>query len=155
MKILLIVLVSLFSTLFIAPESQKPPSYLAIGQVHTQLWKTDIGRTSFRSNVCINKNVLVIGSNGDYFRDGSLIDLKSGVYFINPKTGKILHSAAQGKWGDFDVNGTLIYGDRVFFGNDNEEFICANLYGNIIWKNLASGDIEAEPVMIDIDGKKV
>lgn len=154
MKILLIVLVSLFSTLFIAPESQKPPSYLAIGQVHSQLWKTDIGRTSFRSNVCINKNVLVIGSNGDYFRDGSLIDLKSGVYFINPKTGKILHSAAQGKWGDFDVNGTLIYGDRVFFGNDNEEFICANLYGNIIWKNLASGDIEAEPVMIDIDGKK-
>jgi len=155
MKTLLLTFLSLFSFVFIAPKSQKPPPYPAIDQIHRKVWKADLGRTSFRTNLCTNTNLLVIGSNGDYFRDGGIIDVKSGVYYINPMSGKILHLVSKGKWGDFDVNGTLVYGDRVFFGNDNEEFICADLNGIVKWKNLASGDIEAEPVMIDINGKKI
>jgi hypothetical protein len=51
-----------------------------------------------------------------------------------------------------DVNGILLYNDRLYFGNDNEEFLCTSLDGKIIWRNPASGDIEHEPILINNRG---
>jgi hypothetical protein len=51
-----------------------------------------------------------------------------------------------------DVNGILLHNNRLYFGNDNEEFLCTSLDGKIIWRNPASGDIEHEPVLINNRG---
>jgi len=152
MKLLLLAFLSLVSFFFLS--GSKAPPYQPIDEALTLHWEISIGRASFRSNISTYKDLLIIGSNGNEFRDGSFMDLNSGVYFINSRTGKIEKSISKERWGDFDVNGTIIYNGYVYFGNDNEEFVCVDMKGNIIWKNLASGDIEAEPVLIDIKGKK-
>jgi hypothetical protein len=154
MKLLLLAFLSLISSFFIFLSGSKAPPYQPIDEALTLQWESSIGRASFRSNISTTKDLLIIGSNGNEFRDGSFMDLNSGVYFISSRTGKIEKSVSEERWGDFDVNGTIIYNGYVYFGNDNEEFICVDMNGNIIWKNLASGDIEAEPVLIDIKGKK-
>lgn len=154
MNILLLALLGLVSSFFIFLSNPKVPPYQPIDEALPLRWQSNIGRVSFRSNISTRKDLLIIGSNGNEFRDGSFMDLNSGVYFINSVTGKIKTSVSKERWGDFDVNGTIIFNGNVYFGNDNEEFICVDMNGNMIWKNLASGDIEAEPVLIDIKGKK-
>jgi hypothetical protein len=47
-------------------ENERLPE---IGKTFPLLWKADIGRVSFRSNVIFNGNDLIIGSNGNYFMD--------------------------------------------------------------------------------------
>jgi hypothetical protein len=154
MKIIFLALISLVSTLFVFRDNSKALPYTPIGKEHSLLWQSTIGRASFRTNLCAEKSFMVIGSNGEGFRDGTFMDKGSGVYFIAPQNGNILRALDQDKWGDFDVNGTVVYNNKVYYGNDNEEFICRDLKGNIIWKNLASGDVEAEPVLLDISGRK-
>jgi len=80
--------------------------------------------------------------------------IKSQEYTLNSKNGNVIHREAKGKWGDFDVNGVLIIKRKIYFGNDNEEFICYDLDGDILWKYTVSSDIESEPVIFDIKGNK-
>lgn len=118
-------------------------------------WKANIGIASFRSNVLLDSSHVFIGSNGMNFWDYQLSDKKSGVYILNRKTGTVEQHAGGETIGDMDVNGLLLYKGLLYFGNDNEEFLCCDQKGKILWRNPASGDIEHEPVLLNIKGKDV
>lgn len=123
-------------------------AYPSIENRSRLIWKTKIGAASFRSNVLFVGNRLFIGSNGDNFKDYSVSEPNSGVYAIDRTTGKKIKHFAGELFGDMDVNGLLLYNKRLYFGNDNEEFLCTDLNGKIIWRNPTSGDIEHEPVLL-------
>jgi DNA-binding beta-propeller fold protein YncE len=131
---------------FFGPD--KPDKYPPIEDYFGLHWSANMGSASFRTNVVLTNNNLIIGSNGSDFMDFYISDKKSGVYTINRKTGAILNHFANEPLGDMDVNGLLLYNSRLYFGNDNEEFLCTSLDGKIIWRNPASGDMEHEPVLI-------
>jgi outer membrane protein assembly factor BamB len=117
-------------------------------------WKTKIGIASFKTNVIFNNGTLIIGSNGSNFMDFNGYDKQSGVYIINRKTGGIIKKIGGEELGDMDVNGTLFHNNKLYFGNDNEEFLCTNLDGKVLWRNPASGDIEHEPALISNKNKQ-
>ena len=127
-------------------ENERLPE---IGKTFPLLWKADIGRVSFRSNVIFNGKDVIIGSNGSYYMDYNLYDKRSGVYILNSQNGKIKKSFSGDCLGDMDVNGLLLYDQKLYFGNDNEEFFCTTTDGKTIWKKPTSGDIEHEPVLIE------
>ena len=118
-------------------------------------WSVDIGKTSFRTNISLTPSYLVIGSNGDNYRDAYITDDRNGVHIINRKTGKRVRNFAKESIGDLDVNGTLIYQNRIYFGNDNDEFICADFNGDIKYSLPVSGDVESEAVLTKVNGKDV
>lgn len=118
-------------------------------------WNVDVGKTTFRTNVSITQSYVVIGSNGDNYRDANITDNRSGVHIINRKTGKRIRDFANESFGDLDVNGTLIYQNRIYFGNDNDEFICADFNGNIKYSLPVSGDVESKAVLVKRNGKDV
>ena len=117
-------------------------------QVFDKMWDVDIGNMSYRSNFEMVDNHLYVGSNGNYFNDWHTWDEKSGVYKINLNNGQIKTKFADGEMGDMDVNGLLYYNRNLFFGNDNDEFLCTDLDGNLIWRIPVSGDVEHEPTLI-------
>ncbi|MEY4892639.1 MAG: hypothetical protein RIQ34_1251 [Bacteroidota bacterium] len=119
------------------------------------IWKTKTGDASFRSNVVFRGDRLWIGSNGDSFMDRGLIEPGSGVYELDRRTGKQRRHFANELFGDMDVNGLLIRSDRLYFGNDNEEFLCTDLQGKILWRNPTSGDIEHEPSLLQTKNGEV
>lgn len=112
------------------------------------IWKIKTGAASFRSNAITRPGQLIIGSNGSAFMDYNLIDKLSGVYLINSRNGSLQKRVGHELLGDMDVNGIVLYKGRLFFGNDNEEFLCTDLNGKQIWRNPTSGDIEHEPVLL-------
>jgi len=138
--------VCLSSILFLYNEKQKefPP----IEEELPLIWKAPIGGASFRTNILFQKDQLIIGSNGSNFRDYGIMDLNSGVYILDRKTGKIKKRIAGQLLGDMDVNGVIEHNGKLYFGNDNEEFLCTSFDGKILWRNPTSGDIEHEPVLI-------
>ncbi len=132
-----------------------PKSPFDIDKVLEKKWDVDIGNMSYRSNYELVGDYLFVGSNGSYFRDWRHTDEKSGVYKINVKNGKVLAKFCDGNLGDMDVNGLLYYKGSLFFGNDNDEFISADLNGEINWRIPVSGDIEHKPNLIKNNGKDV
>jgi outer membrane protein assembly factor BamB len=108
-----------------------------------------MGSASFKTNLLVANNELIIGSNGTDFMDYLITDKSSGIYRIDRKTGSVIRHFANESYGDMDVNGILLYNDRLYFGNDNEEFLCTSLDGKILWRNPSSGDIEHEPILIN------
>lgn len=119
----------------------------------SEIWETEIGKTTFRTNISLSPSYLIIGSNGDNYRDAYITDNRNGVHMINRKTGKRVRNFSHGSFGDLDVNGTLIYNNLIYFGNDNDEFICADFKGDIKFSLPVSGDVESEAVLIKINGK--
>jgi hypothetical protein len=71
----------LLTNFFITSQINNPKPYLPISEAHTLHWKIDVGRSYFRSNIVNCGGLLILGSNGDYFRNWGVIDKKSGVYF--------------------------------------------------------------------------
>lgn len=118
-------------------------------------WKANTGAASFRTNLAMSQNLLIIGSNGENFRDAFMYDKGSGVVVIDRTNGKIVRRIASEQIGDMDVNGVLLFGGKLYFGNDNEEFFCTTLDGKVVWQQQISGDVEHEPVLINIKGKYV
>ena len=118
-------------------------------------WNVDIGKTTFRTNVSFTPLYAIIGSNGDNYRDANITDYRNGVHIIDRKTGKKVRDFANESFGDLDVNGTLIYKNLLYFGNDNDEFICSDFKGNIRYSLPVSGDIESEAVLLQRDGQDV
>lgn len=135
--------------------SEEPTPFPSIDSKFQLVWKSRIGNASFRTNVLFQKDRLWIGSNGESFMDRGLIEPSSGVYALDRRTGKKLAHFAHESFGDMDVNGLLIYRDRLYFGNDNEEFLCTDLNGRILWRNPTSGDIEHEPILVQIRDQAV
>lgn len=133
---------------------KNPDEFAPIESEFPVIWKADIGAASFRSNAVFNGDDIIIGSNGSRFMDYNIMDSKSGVYVLNAKTGRIKSKICTELLGDMDVNGVLLYNGKLYFGNDNEEFLCTTYDGKIIWRNPTSGDIEHEPVFIQNKGVK-
>jgi len=125
-----------------------------VGKVLPLRWKAQTGLTTFRSNVVFTPDRLYIGSNGKDLMDMNLHDPSSGVYALSRRTGRQLAHFGGDVLGDMDVTGLVIQNDRVYFGNDNEEFICTDLSGRMIWRRPVSGDVEHEPTLLNIDGRK-
>ncbi len=113
-------------------------------------WKAKIGGTSFKTNFLVHDGLLIVGSNGNHFRDWNL-DKDNGIYILHPKSGKILQHFADEGLGDMDVNGVIAFGNHIYFGNDNDEFLCYDTCGKQIWRVPVSGDVESPPVLLDID----
>jgi outer membrane protein assembly factor BamB len=136
-----------------SPTGENVPEFENIQSKFPLHWKANIGNMSYRSNITLTQNDIIIGSNGKRFMDYHINDNTSGVYRINRKNGKEVSHFANENLGDMDVNGILLYNGKLYFGNDNEEFLCTTSDGKIIWRNAASGDIEHEPVLVKIKGK--
>jgi outer membrane protein assembly factor BamB len=143
---------SLLCLLCYASYAQQP--FSPIEKSFPLKWKAKIGIASFKTNVVFNNGTLIIGSNGSNFMDYNAYDKQSGVYVINRKTGGIIRKIGGEELGDMDVNGTLLHNNKLYFGNDNEEFLCTNLDGKVLWRNPASGDIEHEPVLVSNKNKQ-
>jgi outer membrane protein assembly factor BamB len=113
-----------------------------------QNWTSPIGNVSFRTNIAYLNGDIVIGSNGGNYMD-YFLDKGNGINVLDPITGKIKWSFANERFGDMDVNGVLVYDNRIYFGNDNDEIICADSKGKIIFRQDASGDIEHRPILLN------
>ena len=86
--------------------------------------------------------------------DYNLYDKGSGIYVLNRTNGKIETRFGAECIGDMDVTGILEYNQKLYYGNDNDEFFCSTLEGKTIWRNPTSGDIEHEPVQLRL-GKRI
>lgn len=147
---LILLATSFFTVSIFGPN--KPPKYAPIEEHFDLNWSAKMGSASFKTNLVITNGDLIIGSNGSDFMDYYITDKNSGVYRIDRKTGAVIKHFANESYGDMDVNGILLHNNRLYFGNDNEEFLCTSLDGKIIWRNPASGDIEHEPVLVNNRG---
>jgi len=113
-------------------------------------WKAKIGGTTFKTNFLLKDGLLLVGSNGSHYRDWRL-DKDNGVCIVNAANGKIEQRFASEGYGDMDVNGVAFVNGKIFFGNDNEEFLCYNAVGEQLWRVPVSGDVESEPVTLDVN----
>jgi hypothetical protein len=144
-----LILLGLFPILIPSNAEPETNSFTPVEEVFPIHWKADMGNVSFRNNILLTPNEIIIGSNGKYFMDYNFVDEKAGVYKINRKTGKQNSHFGNDAIGDMDVNGILQWGNRLYISNDNEELVCTTPEGKIIWSKPASGDIEHEPVLIE------
>jgi outer membrane protein assembly factor BamB len=112
-----------------------------------QHWSVEIGKTSYRTRSAFFSGNICIGSNGFEFMDYAL-DSQNGVFVIDAANGSIRKKIASESFGDMDVNGVVSDNGKIFFGNDNEEFICANSSGKILWRIPTAGDVEHKPTII-------
>ena len=126
-----------------------------IDAIMNKKWETEIGGLSYRSNFELVDNFLYVGSNGNYFRDWHTWDEKNGVYKLSVFNGKVIKKFADGDIGDLDVNGLLYHNYKLYFGNDNDEFLCTDLNGEIIWRIPVSGDVEHQPTLIKKKGNNL
>lgn len=142
------VAISILSSMFLIGNVQNTKvNPIPIENTFPINWVANIGNTTYRSDVAHLNGKLIIGSNGENYRDYYL-DEGNGVYVINPLNGKIETQFLNEEYGDMDVNGVLEYNKRLFIGNDNDEFICADITGKIIYRLPVSGDIEHSPILI-------
>lgn len=111
-------------------------------------WKAHTGIASFRTNVTLTDELLIMGSNGSYFMDWNLFDSLSGIHALQRANGKPAAHFANDAIGDMDVNGTLLLDGRLYFGNDNDEFFCTTPKGRTLWNISTSGDVEHQPVTL-------
>lgn len=117
-------------------------------------WKTNIGISTYRTNMVFHKGSIYIGSNGEdrNFKK----DERDGVYEINAATGKVLHHFKAPFLGDNDVNGIAIGDDKLFFGGDNFYFFCYDLNSKAeLWKTPLPYDVESCPQLADLNGDHV
>lgn len=118
------------------------------------LWKTQIGKTTYRTQAALMDGRIYIGSNGQRYKD-LIGDGGNGLYVLNARSGSIVANIAGEQWGDNDVNGVVALDGKVYFGNDNDEFFCADKNGDIVWRLPCSGDVEHAPSVLNRpNGKK-
>ena len=110
-------------------------------------WSVKMGNTTYRTDVAFVNGQLILGSNGENYQD-YLLDEGNGMYIINATNGKVKKNFLNESYGDMDINGVLFYENRIYTGNDNDEFICTDLDGEIIYRLPVSGDIEHSPMLI-------
>ena len=111
-------------------------------------WSSNSGNVTYRSNIVYYNGKIIIGSNGENYKDYA-IDNNNGVRVLDAKTGRKIYSFAGESWGDMDVNGILVYKNKLYFGNDNDEFLCTSFDGEIYWRVPTSGDIEHQAYLIN------
>ena len=149
-KFILPVLVISLASL-IKPK-EKIPSTITPAKIN---WKSPIGNVSYRTNIAKKGDLIFIGSNGINYMDFNVLDKGNGVYALNSKNGKIMRNFQSNVIGDMDVNGILYYENSLYFGNDNDEFLCTDMKGNLKFRIPTSGDVEFEPLLLKIGNKNV
>ncbi len=149
MKRLLLLMLLIFTM-----SASLPNKKTVLKSTIKQNWRTKIGCTSYRTIPVLVDGQILIGSNGDHFRDYAL-DEGNGVFLLNGQNGEITKNFENNQFGDMDVNGILHFNESNFFGNDNEEFLCVDQNGKTKWRVDASGDIEHRPVLIQSFGKQL
>lgn len=115
----------------------------------TLLWSSQVGKTTFRTEIAHLGDRLYVGSNGQRYKD-FIGDSDNGVHILHARTGQRERSIVGGSWGDNDVNGTLALNGRIYFGSDNDEFFCVSDVGDLIWRVPCSGDVEHVPVALPL-----
>lgn len=115
-------------------------------------WTAAIGQVSYRTLPAMTNGRLFVGSNGNYFRDFRLEDA-GGVYVLDAATGRQVGKIGDESWGDLDVNGVVAHDGKVYFGNDNEEFLCYD-GGTLepVWRLPVSCDVEHAPSLVRFPG---
>ncbi len=116
-------------------------------------WKTEIGKTNFRTNIIYQNRYIVVSSIGN--SSASLYDEKDGVYIIDPGTGKTVKHIRPEKVGDTDVNGVAADDNAIYFGTDNGNFYCYDFGGKQLWKyeTNSGNDIENTPALMNVKGQ--
>lgn len=138
-----------FTALFLSPSAAENEFQMTpIENAFSLHWKTSIGNVSFRENLLLTPNEIIIGSNGERYLDYYISDTQGGAYKINRKNGKIIQHFGNEVIGDMDVNGLLELNQKLYYTNDNEELVCASMDGKTIWIRPVSGDVEHEPVLL-------
>ncbi len=148
MKRLLLLMLLIFTM-----SATLPNKKIVLKSTIKQHWRTKIGCTSYRTIPVLVDGQILIGSNGNNFRDYAL-DEGNGVFVLNGQNGQITKNFENNQFGDMDVNGILRFNESNYFGNDNEEFLCVDQNGKTKWRVNASGDIEHRPVLIQSLGKQ-
>jgi outer membrane protein assembly factor BamB len=147
-RILLLVPIVLLYT-FTGFSQKQTPQKPVVEQFPLK-WKTQIGVTTYRTNMRMHNGLLYIGSNGVSRTDRN--DVLDGVYAIDPKTGSVKATYKVPFAGDNDVTGIAIAGNKLFFGTDNYYFFCFDLgTGGELWKKPLPYDVESAPVTEDFN----
>ena len=147
------VAISILSSMFLIGNVQNTKvNPIPIENTFPINWTATIGNTTYRTDVAHLNGKLIIGSNGENYGDYYL-DKGNGVYVINPSNGKIEKNFLNESFGDMDVNGVLAFNSKLYVGNDNDEFICTDIKGKIIYRLPTSGDIEHSPILVK-NGRK-
>jgi hypothetical protein len=78
------------------------------------------------------------------------------VVVLDAATGKQKGSLGLDTWGDLDVNGVVAHAGKVYFGNDNDEFLCYEAASQqLLWRLPVSADIEHAPTLVKRKGGDV
>ncbi|GEM_PF-338534 len=141
----------IFILLFFIVKGSNSQRIEPIENEFTLNWSSKIGNVTYRTNIISASNYLLIGSNGNNYRDYS-IDKDNGLKVIDSKNGKVERVILGESYGDVDVNGVKVYDNKIYFGNDNDEFVCVDILGQIKWRLPLSGDVEHEPFLIQNNG---
>jgi len=146
----IIVALSLF-----LPEKTKAQESESITSLFKLKWQSEIGITTYRSNILYDNNTLFLGTNGKSSSDDN--DKADGVYLLNASSGKTMLQIKTVK-GDADVNGIAKSGDFLFFGTDNNIFYCFTVKGKKVWEYVVNednsnriGNIESCPALSDLN----
>ena len=75
-----------------------------------------MGCTSYRTIPVLVDGQILIGSNGNNFRDYAL-DEGNGVFVLNGQNGQITKNFENNQFGDMDVNGILHFNESNYFFN--------------------------------------
>lgn len=119
-----------------------------IADVFPLKWSAEIGNVTYRSTIGVHGTTLFVGSNGEKFND-YYHEAGNGVYALDGLTGQVIRRLGTDAWGDLDVNGVVVDQGRVYFGNDNDEFLCYDAAsGKLLWRLPTSGDVEHAPTIL-------
>lgn len=114
-------------------------------------WKTEIGITTYRTNIIEEDGFIFVGSNGKNANSDN--DELDGVHQLEVKTGKLVQSFQSQFLGDNDVTGIALKEGKIYFGTDNFYFYCFDINnGKELWKYRTPYDVESAPCIADLDG---
>ena len=119
-----------------------------IEELFSLKWSSEIGQTTFRTNIMFANNSLIVGSNGTTRNQA---DDKDGLFFLDTNTGEVSQLLRPQSEGKTDINGQAIDGNKVFFGNENGQAFCYQLSGELLWKDSLFGEIENSPTLADVN----
>lgn len=120
------------------------------------LWAVHIGHTTYRSTLHVTGGQVIVGSNGDAWH--ATEDPCDGVYILSASSGKLVRHIAtpdHPAGGESDVTGVAVTADALIFGTDQGVLFKTDRAGKVVWSYSMGGDVEAAPVVADVDGDGV
>ena len=147
--------VILLLVLYLLPNRAHPePSNSLVNELDPSMhfplkWRTEIGRTTFRTTLLYTNGKIIAPSNG--LSDRPRGDELGGVFILDPSTGVVeRHMKTPGE-GDKDVNGVAVYQNHLFFGDDDNKFGRYDFSGKPSWIVTVGGDVEGAPALGDLN----